>query len=50
MCAIERIKVDYSDDLDMSYPDEFAALFVEDCEVSYARKFGATDIEPTRRR
>lgn len=40
--AIERMMFDYSYHLDMNHPDELAALFVEDCEVSYAPNFGAT--------
>ena len=40
--AIERLFYDYSFHLDMNHPDEMAALFVEDCEVSYAPNFGAT--------
>ena len=39
--AIERMMFDYSYHLDMNHPDELAALFVEDCEVSYAPNFGA---------
>ena len=35
----------YSYHLDMNHPDELAALFVEDCEVSYAPNFGATGME-----
>ena len=40
--AIERMIYDYSYHLDMNHPDQLAALFVEDCEVSYAPNFGAT--------
>jgi hypothetical protein len=40
--AIERLFYDYSYHLDMNQPEEMAALFVEDCEVSYAPNFGAT--------
>src|SRR5258707_15785700 len=40
--AIERMMYDYSYHLDMNHPDALAALFVEDCEVSYAPNFGAT--------
>lgn len=40
--AIERMMYDYSYHLDMNHPDELAALFVDDCEVSYAPNFGAT--------
>lgn len=43
--AIERMMFDYSYHLDMNHPDELAALFVEDCEVSYAPNFGATGME-----
>lgn len=43
--AIERMIYDYSYHLDMNHPDELAALFVEDCEVSYAPNFGATGME-----
>jgi hypothetical protein len=43
--AIERLMYDYSWHLDMNHPDEMAALFVEDCEVSYAPNFGATGME-----
>jgi len=39
--AIERMMYDYSYHLDMNHPDQLAALFVEDCEVSYAPNFGA---------
>lgn len=40
--AIERMVFDYSYHLDMNHPEEMAALFVEDCEVSYAPNFGAS--------
>ena len=43
--AIERMIYDYSYHLDMNHPDELAALFVDDCEVSYAPNFGATGKE-----
>lgn len=43
--AIERMMFDYSFHLDMNHPEEMAALFVEDCEVSYAPNFGATGME-----
>lgn len=43
--AIERMMFDYSYHLDMNHPDELAALFVEDCEVSYAPNFGAVGME-----
>lgn len=43
--AIERIIFDYAYYLDMNRPDDMAALFVDDCEVSYAPNFGAKGIE-----
>ena len=43
--AIERMIFDYSYHLDMNHPDELAALFVDDCEVSYAPNFGAKGME-----
>lgn len=43
--AIERLMFDYSYALDMNLPDQLAALFVDDCEVSYAPNFGATGME-----
>lgn len=43
--AIERVIHDYSYYLDMNQPDNLAALFVDDCEVSYAPKFGAKGME-----
>jgi hypothetical protein len=43
--AIERMMYDYSYHLDMNHPDQLAALFVEDCEVSYAPNFGAKGME-----
>ena len=43
--AIERMIYDYSYHLDMNHPDQLAALFVEDCEVSYAPNFGASGME-----
>jgi hypothetical protein len=43
--AIERMMYDYSYHLDMNHPDQLAALFVEDCEVSYAPNFGAQGME-----
>jgi hypothetical protein len=43
--AIERMMHDYSYHLDMNHPDQLAALFVEDCEVSYAPNFGAQGME-----
>jgi hypothetical protein len=39
--AVERLLYDYSYALDMNRPNELAALFVEDCKVSYAPNFGA---------
>ncbi len=39
--AIERMMFDYSYALDMNRPETLAALFVDDCEVSYAPNFGA---------
>jgi ketosteroid isomerase-like protein len=43
--AIERMMFEYSYALDMNQPETLAALFVDDCEVSYAPNFGATGIE-----
>jgi len=43
--AIERLIFDYSFHLDMNHPAELAALFVDDCEVSYAPNFGAVGRE-----
>jgi hypothetical protein len=43
--AIARMMYDYSYHLDMNQPAEMAALFVEDCEVSYAPNFGAAGME-----
>lgn len=43
--AIERMMFEYSYALDMNEPDTLAALFVEDCEVTYAPNFGATGME-----
>lgn len=43
--AIERLMYNYSYYLDMNQPVEMAALFVEDCEVSYAPNFGASGME-----
>jgi hypothetical protein len=43
--AIERIVFDYAYYLDMNMPEEMAALFVDECEVSYAPNFGAEGIE-----
>ena len=47
--AIERVIYDYSYHLDMNHPDQLAALFVEDCEVSYAPNFGATGMAAYKR-
>jgi 3-phenylpropionate/cinnamic acid dioxygenase small subunit len=43
--AIERLLFDYAYFLDMNMPDKMAALFVDDCEVSYAPNFGAEGID-----
>lgn len=43
--AIERMLFEYSYALDRNEPATLAALFVEDCEVSYAPNFGATGME-----
>ncbi len=43
--AIERMMYEYSYNLDMNRPDQLAALFVDDCEVSYAPNFGAVGME-----
>jgi SnoaL-like domain len=43
--AITRIVFDYAYFLDMNMPEEMAALFVDDCEVSYAPNFGAVGME-----
>ncbi|MFD2858121.1 nuclear transport factor 2 family protein [Seohaeicola zhoushanensis] len=43
--AIERMMYEYSYSLDMNDPATLAALFVEDCEVSYAPRFGAKGME-----
>ncbi len=43
--AIARMMYQYSYHLDMNQPVEMAALFVDDCEVSYAPNFGASGIE-----
>lgn len=48
--AIARMMYQYSYALDMNDPDTLAALFVDDCEVSYAPNFGAkgmTDYKKT---
>ncbi len=43
--AIARLLYDYSYYLDMNRPSEMAALFVDECKVSYAPNFGAEGIE-----
>jgi hypothetical protein len=43
--AIEKMIFDYSYHLDMNHAGELAALFIEDCEVSYAPNFGASGME-----
>lgn len=43
--AIERMMFEYSYHLDMNHPEALAALFVEDCEVSYAPNFGGVGME-----
>lgn len=43
--AIERLLYDYCFYLDMNRPADMAALFVDDCEVSYAPNFGAKGME-----
>ena len=43
--AISRLIYDYSYALDMNRPGELAALFIEDCKVSYAPNFGAEGME-----
>jgi hypothetical protein len=47
--AIERMMYTYSFHLDMNHPAELAALFVDDCEVSYAPNFGAVGKEAYNR-
>jgi 3-phenylpropionate/cinnamic acid dioxygenase small subunit len=42
---IERMLYTYAYHLDMNHPDELAALFVDDCEVSYAPNFEAKGME-----
>ena len=39
---IERLLFDYAYYLDQNQPDKLVALFVDDCEVSYAPNFGAS--------
>ena len=41
---IERLISDYAYYIDQNRPDDMAALFTEDCEVSYAPNFGAKGI------
>jgi hypothetical protein len=41
---IERLLFDYAYHLDLNHPDEMSALFVGDCEVSYAPNFGASGL------
>jgi hypothetical protein len=43
--AIEKMLFEYSYALDMNRPDTLAALFVDECEVSYAPNFGAVGME-----
>jgi 3-phenylpropionate/cinnamic acid dioxygenase small subunit len=43
--SIERLLFDYAYYLDMNMPEQMSALFVDDCEVSYAPNFGASGIE-----
>lgn len=43
--AIARLLHDYSYALDMNRPSEMAALFIDQCKVSYAPNFGAEGIE-----
>ncbi|SEO98119.1 nuclear transport factor 2 family protein [Amycolatopsis saalfeldensis] len=38
---VRRLLFDYAFHLDMNHPDEIAALFTEDCYVSYGPDFGA---------
>jgi len=45
IAAIQRMMFDYSYHLDMNHPEALAALFVEDCEVSYAPNFAASGME-----
>lgn len=47
--AIERLFYDYSYHLDMNQPEGMAALFVEECEVSYAPNFGAVGMADYRK-
>jgi hypothetical protein len=42
---IERLLFDYAFHLDMNHPAELAALFIDDCSVSYGPNFGADGIE-----
>jgi hypothetical protein len=43
--AIARLLYDYSYALDMNWPQEMAALFVDDCKVNYAPNFAAVGME-----
>ncbi len=43
--AIEKMMFDYSYSLDMNNLEALAALFVEDCQVSYAPNFGAVGMD-----
>jgi hypothetical protein len=45
---IERLLFDYAFHLDMNHPEALAALFVDDCEVSYAPNFGAQGLAAYR--
>jgi SnoaL-like domain len=47
--AVSRLLYDYSYALDMNRPDELAALFIEDCKVSYAPNFGAEGMAAYRK-
>ena len=47
--AIARLLYDYSYALDMNWPQQMAALFVDDCKVSYAPNFGAEGMEAYRK-
>ncbi|WP_190813218.1 nuclear transport factor 2 family protein [Saccharopolyspora pogona] len=38
---VHGLPFDYAFHLDMSHPDELAALFTEDCYVAYGQGFGA---------
>ena len=47
--AITRLLYDYSYALDMNWPQQMAALFVDDCKVSYAPNFAADGMEAYRK-